>query len=49
MMLPYRDNVGALLFNAAGQVLVARRAWPSCRGWPCHSSARFMMIWRENS
>jgi len=26
MTLPYRDNVGALLFNAAGQVLVARRA-----------------------
>ena len=26
MMLPYRDNVGALLFNTAGQVLVARRA-----------------------
>jgi putative (di)nucleoside polyphosphate hydrolase len=26
MMLPYRDNVGALLFNAAGRVLVARRA-----------------------
>jgi putative (di)nucleoside polyphosphate hydrolase len=26
MILPYRDNVSALLFNAAGQVLVARRA-----------------------
>ena len=26
MILPYRDNVGALLFHAAGQVLVARRA-----------------------
>ncbi len=26
MTLPYRDNVGAVLFNAAGQVLVARRA-----------------------
>jgi putative (di)nucleoside polyphosphate hydrolase len=26
MTLPYRDNVGALLFNAVGQVLVARRA-----------------------
>jgi putative (di)nucleoside polyphosphate hydrolase len=25
-MKPYRDNVGALLFNAAGLVLVARRA-----------------------
>jgi putative (di)nucleoside polyphosphate hydrolase len=24
--LPYRDNVGALLFDAAGRVLVARRA-----------------------
>ena len=24
--LPYRDNVGAVLFNAAGLVLVARRA-----------------------
>ncbi|MCA3356471.1 MAG: RNA pyrophosphohydrolase [Roseomonas sp.] len=26
MTLPYRDNVGALLFNAVGQVLIARRA-----------------------
>lgn len=26
MTLPYRDNVGAVLFNAAGKVLVARRA-----------------------
>ena len=26
MDLPYRDNVGAVLFNPAGQVLVARRA-----------------------
>lgn len=26
MTLPYRDNVGALLFNGLGQVLVARRA-----------------------
>ena len=26
MTLPYRDNVGALLFNGTGQVLVARRA-----------------------
>ncbi|PWS39267.1 RNA pyrophosphohydrolase [Falsiroseomonas bella] len=26
MTKPYRDNVGALLFNAAGLVLVARRA-----------------------
>lgn len=26
LLLPYRANVGALLFNSAGQVLVARRA-----------------------
>ncbi|MBM3589367.1 MAG: RNA pyrophosphohydrolase [Alphaproteobacteria bacterium] len=26
MTLPYRDNVGALLFNTAGRVLIARRA-----------------------
>jgi NADP-dependent 3-hydroxy acid dehydrogenase YdfG len=26
MSLPYRPNVGAVLFNAAGLVLVARRA-----------------------
>jgi len=26
MTMPYRDNVGALLFNEVGQVLVARRA-----------------------
>lgn len=33
MMLPYRDNVGALLFNGAGRVLVARRAdMPNAEG-----------------
>ena len=33
MTLPYRNNVGALLFNAAGQVLVARRAdMPNAEG-----------------
>jgi putative (di)nucleoside polyphosphate hydrolase len=33
MSLPYRDNVGALLFNALGQVLVARRAdMPNAEG-----------------
>ena len=31
--LPYRDNVGAVLFNAAGLVLVARRAdMPNAEG-----------------
>jgi len=33
--LPYRDNVGAALFNAAGLVLVARRAdLPNAEGAP---------------
>ncbi len=33
--LPYRDNVGAVLFNAAGLVLVARRAdLPNAEGVP---------------
>jgi putative (di)nucleoside polyphosphate hydrolase len=33
MSLPYRDNVGAVLFNALGQVLVARRAdMPNAEG-----------------
>jgi len=33
--LPYRDNVGAVLFNAAGLVLVARRAdLPNAEGAP---------------
>lgn len=33
--LPYRDNVGAVLFNAAGLVLVARRAdMPNAEGAP---------------
>ena len=33
--LPYRDNVGAVLFNAAGLVLVARRAdLPNAEGTP---------------
>jgi putative (di)nucleoside polyphosphate hydrolase len=33
--LPYRRNVGAVLFNAAGQVLVARRAHlPNAEGPP---------------
>jgi putative (di)nucleoside polyphosphate hydrolase len=33
MDLPYRDNVGAVLFNAAGLVLVARRAdMPNAEG-----------------
>jgi putative (di)nucleoside polyphosphate hydrolase len=33
--LPYRRNVGAALFNAAGQVLVARRAFlPDAEGPP---------------
>ena len=32
-MLPYRPNVGAVLFNRAGLVFVARRAdLPKCRG-----------------
>jgi len=32
-LLPYRDNVGAVLFNAAGLVLVARRAdMPNAEG-----------------
>ena len=35
MSLPYRPNVGAVLFNAAGQVLVARRAdMPNAEGAP---------------
>ena len=33
MMLPYRPNVGAVLFNAAGLILVARRAdMPNAEG-----------------
>ena len=33
--LPYRDNVGAVLFNAAGLILVARRAdLPNAEGTP---------------
>ncbi len=33
--LPYRDNVGAVLFNHAGLVLVARRAdLPNAEGAP---------------
>ena len=33
--LPYRPNVGAVLFNPAGQVLVARRAdFPNAEGAP---------------
>lgn len=35
MMLPYRPNVGAVLFNAAGLILVARRAdMPNAEGSP---------------
>ena len=35
MDLPYRDNVGAVLFNRAGLVLVARRAdLPNAEGAP---------------
>lgn len=35
MSLPYRPNVGAVLFNKAGQVLVARRAdMPNAEGAP---------------
>jgi len=35
MTLPYRPNVGAVLFNRAGQVLVARRAdMPNAEGAP---------------
>ncbi len=35
MMLPYRPNVGAVLFNAAGLILVARRAdMPNAEGAP---------------
>jgi putative (di)nucleoside polyphosphate hydrolase len=35
MDLPYRDNVGAVLFNPAGLVLVARRAdLPNAEGVP---------------
>jgi putative (di)nucleoside polyphosphate hydrolase len=35
MDLPYRDNVGAVLFNRAGLVLVARRAdMPNAEGAP---------------
>ncbi|MCX7373857.1 MAG: RNA pyrophosphohydrolase [Alphaproteobacteria bacterium] len=35
MSLPYRPNVGAVLFNAAGLVLVARRAdMPNAEGAP---------------
>jgi putative (di)nucleoside polyphosphate hydrolase len=34
-LLPYRPNVGAVLFNAAGLVLVARRAdFPNAEGAP---------------
>lgn len=34
-LLPYRDNVGAVLFNAAGLVFVARRAdLPNAEGAP---------------
>lgn len=31
--LPYRRNVGAVLFNNAGRVLIARRAGPHTHGW----------------
>lgn len=31
--LPYRRNVGAALFNAAGQVLIARRADVATAAW----------------
>lgn len=35
MSLPYRPNVGAVLFNAAGLILVARRAdMPNAEGAP---------------
>ncbi|MBX9750237.1 MAG: RNA pyrophosphohydrolase [Roseococcus sp.] len=35
MTLPYRPNVGAVLFNAAGLILVARRAdMPNAEGAP---------------
>jgi putative (di)nucleoside polyphosphate hydrolase len=35
MKLPYRPNVGAVLFNAAGLILVARRAdMPNAEGSP---------------
>ncbi|MBS7793031.1 RNA pyrophosphohydrolase [Roseococcus sp. SDR] len=35
MKLPYRPNVGAVLFNAAGLILVARRAdMPNAEGAP---------------
>ncbi len=34
--LPYRPNVGAVLFNAQGEVFVARRAdLPNAEGAPC--------------
>ena len=31
--LPYRRNVGAVLFNDAGRVLVAHRSGPHVNGW----------------
>lgn len=56
--LPYRDNVGAVLFNAAGLILVARRAdlpnaegtpggWQLPQGGMDHGEAPAIAVFRE--